>query len=407
MLERLSGFAVIALIVSCAPVSAEDAPAVCTSVYWVLKPGANVGSFTTDMPSLRGCIEALRRRVLSRSDNINQDPTREAQNHRALIDDYRTYKLQKLWKRALKPKTPDVESGQLDKAIEDLRTAVYDKLTTHGLYVPFSGELVTGASFATAQNAASSFLGSSQSRDTSASAHIVFETRHFLDEDQSFLDVSFGGRIGFQPALSLIQRTASTGTSQSAGMPTDAAAKYQDAFGWSSTLKVNAKVTGMEGEIPFALTFGQYTLTTDTVVVDQGNIRTIAIPLGDASASQSFWEATVGLNFYGRSLHLVHAEKDFMHPLIGFTFGYKHDARFKQASDSLVKFDSPEERLVFRFLTAPFPVIMSDGAGGKKTVELSFGIEHEWMTGLNTVPSGTRILIRGDVDLLKALRPGS
>jgi hypothetical protein len=230
------------------------------------------------------------------------------------------------------------------------------------------------------------------------------ETRHFLDEDHSLFDVSMGGRIGFQPALTLVQKIASSGT------PTDAAAgKYQDAFGWATTLKVNAKADGMDSEIPLTVMFGQYILTTDTAVIDQGATRTIAIPLGDGSDAQSFWEVTAGLNFYGRSLHLVHAEKDFLHPLIGLTFGYKHDARFKQGTDStLVRFDAPEDRLVFRFLTAPFPVVMGDGTSGKKTVGLSFGIEHEWAPkGANTVPSGTRILLRGDVDLLKALRPGA
>ncbi|MBI3492975.1 MAG: hypothetical protein HY047_14530 [Acidobacteria bacterium] len=325
----------------------------------------------------------------------------EVEAHKQLVDFYLTYKRLKRWAKQFGgAKVDTVDAGKMTASLDQLQDAIYKKLGSHGLYAPFSAELVTGATFLTAQNGSSAFISSSDSKNATVSAYVAWESRHFGDEDRSQIDASLAGRFGFIPALTLVQQQGSSTQST--------AAKYQDAFAWSTTAKGNVKWYAAEAEIPFAATYGQFILTTDTSVIDQtngsgGTTRTVLVPVDNgAGDAQSFWEFTTGLNVYGRSLHVVHAEKNFINPVFSAVIGYKHDTRF-QADRALVKFDSPAERLVFRIFTAPMLVKTNSSA---KPLAIAFGVEHEWAArGTNTIPSGTRIILRGDVDLLKALRP--
>jgi hypothetical protein len=272
-----------------------------------------------------------------------------------------------------------------------------------------TGKLSSGTVSAGAAGPTTSTTGTaaaSSGSTTTALAHIEWGSKYFLDESWQPVDFNFGGSFGLQPALTLLTNPpTSTSTTATAGATTS---QYQSAFIWNLNGKMNLH-TGSTAEMSSFFRAGQIRLLTanGATIVDQGANSTLQIPLnGNANRMSWFYEAGFEWNYYSKALEVVHAEKGQLDPAFNVGVSYKIDTRFTQNA-GLVGFTSPDKRLNFRFLINGLKVFdKRSDTTASKPYALSFGVEYERGFGSNPVPSGTTLIIRGDVNLLKLINPG-
>ena len=82
---------------------------------------------------------------------------------------------------------------------------------------------------------------------------------------------------------------------------------------------------------------------------------------------------------------------------------YRLDNRFNQDS-GLVGFSSPDRRLLFRFAVNAIRIFdLRSSSTSSSPYSVSFGVQTEKGFGPHALPSGTTIIITGDIDLLKAI----
>lgn len=351
----------------------------------------------------------------------------EQQEHRLLASDYLAYQNLIDWWRTLRavlqrelvrPSGSGPGSSALSRSFATLQDKfeiidddVARRMDSHGLAQPFAAELASGLGFQSA-GASSNLTQTAAGQDSNSSSpivHVVWESRHFGSNRRSPIELSFAGRFGFQPALTLVAPVSGGGAASTSAAEPDPAqtrASYQEAFGWSTGTRISFPFAKY-WEISAVPRLGQMVLTDDaTLIRDQGPAF-IAIPINNnASNAELFWEYAGEINLFGQPHDLVHLTKGVLTPLLNITAGMRHDARFKKEGQ-LVAFDNPERRFFFKFLISGLMVTRTAATGTNETFSLSFGVEHErpWSGEQGAViPAGTRLLIRGDVNLLQALR---
>ena len=181
--------------------------------------------------------------------------------------------------------------------------------------------------------------------------------------------------------------------------------EYQEALVWTTNARVNWYTTD-RAETSLVGRVGQVRLNSESLLVDRGGQSVIAIPVNnEAGRTEEFWEVGVEFNLYDNPLEVLHAEGGLLNPLFHVSAGLKRDARFKKAGP-VAEFDVPEQRLFFRFLIDALKITDERPlAKEKKIFTLGFGVEYERaLKGDKKVPSGTKILLRGDFDLLRVIR---
>jgi hypothetical protein len=413
----------------------------CAEYQVVRPPGAQI---TLDLTRLRNCIDALRNavtapaadtvvraigvtagrtllpeeeRLVARAAAVaaeEADPgAEEERRHLRLRKIYLSYARLRLWVDcALRPSTTTSGCRLSQPLSADQRAVLADtfgqfaealhlSLKGHGLTQPFAASLVTAFSF---QNAASaSKTGSAaaapagpgetdDSSSTSAAAgFVVFESVHFFARPERTFDVDVAGTIGFRPALTLLTPKDAAATSL--------IAQYQQAFAWSVAFEPNWRVADL-AEVSGFVGVGEAILSSKTALVENGSNSQLAIATG-ADAGARFIEFGAKVGIFGETLDLLHLSKGLLSPMLGFTLGYRRDQRF----ESIVLPDglgNPQDRLFLRLSTSAIP--LTDSARPDQLFTLTFALEHEWARtrGTGAVPHGTRVLIRGDLNLFKA-----
>jgi hypothetical protein len=398
-----------------------------------------------DAQTLQMCMDQLSDRIElavmpTAAANAGMAPLTEDKIHEALMSQYLAYRNLKQWYTDAEAnyRTQGTSSdfhafASLAASYSQLRDRITAQMQLHGLALPFSAQLVTGASmFQTSgavPNAPGGQQGNVQSSSTassvSPSAFVAWDSRHWGAEDGRRGEVSLTGKFGFIPSLTLVQplatatnapaatTTTSTSTvavaapSSTATPQTSLTAAYQEAFVWSTGTKMHIRA-GDNGETSIRASVGQSILTTNTSVVDQGPNSYISIPVTNGTGqAEAFWEVGGDLNIYSQGLEMVHVSKTELNPLFHIEGGFRHDNRFKQ-DGPLVGFAAPTNRYFFRFMLGNIPITSSDSTG-IHTFSLSFGLEREgpWhnTSAAPEVPAGTRIIIKGDLNILKLIRP--
>ncbi|HEY2394266.1 MAG TPA: hypothetical protein VGK22_24060 [Candidatus Angelobacter sp.] len=315
--------------------------------------------------------------------------------------------------------------------LDGIDRSLHTFMSYTGLLDPFAGSLIAGPVFGdtgklssgiTNTNAGSSTstgttgtAATSSGSNTNTLAHIEWSSKHFGEDSWSHFDFSFGGSFGLQPALSLLTNPPPTATATPTPAPTPAAtpanssttSQFQSAFVWTLNGRTNIHV-GSTSEASGFVRIGQLRLLTGNgaTIVDQGANSTLQIPLNSNADRMSwFYETGIEYNFYNKSLEIIHADKGQLQPAFNIGIAYKHDSRFSQSA-GVVGFDSPDQRLVFRFLINGLKIIdRRPDTTTSKPYAISFGVEHERGFGANPVPSGTQLIIRGDINLLKLINP--
>ena len=304
--------------------------------------------------------------------------------------------------------------------LDAIDASLHTLMKAEGLLEKFAGALVAGPAFGdtgklspgtttvggTPTTTTTGTAATSSQSTTGGLAHVEWGSQHFGDESWSPVDFSFGGAFGLQPQLSLLTNPPAAGSAPSSAATTS---QYQSAFVWSLNGRGNLH-TGSSAETTAYWKSGQVRLLTGNgaTVIDQGANSTLQIPLnGNADRMAWFHEGGVEFNYYNKALEVIHAEKGQLDPTFNIALGYKWDTRFK-ASNGVVGFDSPDRRLVFRFMINGLKILdKRPNTTASKPYSVSFGIEHERGFGNNPAPSGTLIIIRGDIELLKIINPGS
>ena len=410
--------------------------------FQVIRPPRDVAKpIALNYPKLRDCIEALRKaviepptadviaRALSNERGALQpneaavvaraaaaaseeaDPgASEEQKHLRLKKIYLSYTRLRLWVdcarrdpmdpggkcRPAKPLAAS-ERAELEDTFGQFAETLHLSLKGHGLTQPFAATLVTAFSFQNAGSAAETGAGvpateeSDQRNTSSAAGYVVFESVHFFARPERRFDVDVTGTLGFRPALTLLEPEE--------GATTGLLAQYQQAFVWTVAFEPNWRVADL-AEVGGFVGVGETILSSTNALVENGANSQVAIATG-ADAGARFVEFGAKIGIYAETLDLLHLSKGLLSPMLGFSFGYRRDQRF----ESIVipeNLGNAQDRLFLRLSTSAIP--LTDSARPDQPFTLTFALEHEWARkrGAGAVPHGTRVLIRGDLNLFKA-----
>lgn len=118
-------------------------------------------------------------------------------------------------------------------------------MAAQGLQAPFAAMLDTGASFSATGN--NEVPDARDTTDTEVRGVIRWESKHFLDDRGRNWDWSFGGQIGFNPKLTMVQvkRVAGDGSGVAGTAVTpNPQVMFWQAFWWDFGPRINIPLNG-------------------------------------------------------------------------------------------------------------------------------------------------------------------
>jgi hypothetical protein len=358
--------------------------------------------------------------------------TLEEKIHLELVKEYLAYRRLRQWNKAYQRSTRMERDTRTDieAAFEDLSETVEAALTQHGLNQPFSADLVTAfaiqqAGVKPSSTTPSNGTGSSATANpkspaggntqSGAAGLMRWQSIHFYADPDRHWDLDISGQFGFEPVLALVQpappstssSTTATASPTSAAIASDdVTATFQSAFEWHGAVESNWRFADLsEATVFFRL--GQTVLNSTQTVVENGSNSSVAIAAAnETEGAELFWEVGASVAIYAQSLEVLHLKKGLLTPMFAFAGGYRHDNRFGQAG-VLSAYNHPEQRLFLRFMVDALQLTNKDQADKAFTIGLSVDIGTAFRRSGLVVPSGTRILLRGDLNLFKATQSGS
>lgn len=174
---------------------------------------------------------------------------------------------------------------------------------------------------------------------------------------------------------------------------------------WTAGVQVNKPIRGIDSELGWCASTGSSTLTSLPKAVDKGQGSFVTFPL-DYGAEKTAWMSEAGMifNIFDNPLEQIHAEKGTTSPQFQALIAVRRDERFH--GGIYESYDRPSARLLFR-LTLDAIRVLDRRQFGEPSKPFTFGfvVEHERSmtnTGLR-VPAATRFVLRGDINLLRAL----
>jgi hypothetical protein len=354
------------------------------------------GGFAKAADKLAACVEQLAKHVGAPAKNDDkprvmalpekgESQTGEeaaAANHMRLLQYYAAYVAAKREARRLNDRTT------LPRIME-IGDSIHETLRKHELEEtsPLVGELRAGSALADTGTFSGLRPESTDNSSTSPLAHIVWTTTHAgaLDKE-SGSDIAFSGTVGLEPAMTALKLTSGT-----------LDAKYQQAL----VVGAGIDVSGFRGptETSVVVRSGFVRLGELAQVVEKDGVNELALPAGDGKVAPYF-EAGGRFNLFDRKMLLVHLNHAELSPRLSTEVLYRRDARFDD-----LKVDVPRgDFLVWRLMVDGLQIVdKRTEPSGNKVFTASFGFEYR--RGKN-IPYGFAFLIRGDLDLLKALSPG-
>ena len=364
------------------------------------------------------CLGYIERAVPAIENASSGRKLNEAQTRNALLSLSLAYIHLKQWYGSIKWSDVTELDLRVDvtrkfvQATNDLRR----ELDVHQLYLPAAAELIasastlqssigsTGSTPATNATSGKDTKSASTTPDTSSSqtgsstspaAYVVLETKHYGFESAKPVEGSIAGLIGLLPVYTVAPSTSATS-------PATFASGYQSAFQVAVAGRASFPA-GESGELSVKATSGYSVLTANNIVAGQGSDLEVVTP----TKAGRFLELSVEASVYREPLVMAHLTKATLDPLLHFEVALRQDTRYQDLSGS---FRRPTLRGIYRFSIGSLPVVTS--ADGSNTVTLAFGVEYEsalpdvLVGGGPKVPSGFRVLLRGDIKLLKAITGG-
>lgn len=341
----------------------------------------------TDYEQIASCARLLSKAVLA----LNEaSPSRDT--NQKLIGIRVNYKKLKKWGSYRGLLKGDSARIGAKKALEDLGTQIDGALKSRDLFSQFAATLITGPTFTESQGS-----GSNGESKTLALGTVVWESRHFGDETLAPIDVSFGGRVGIQPVLTMVAPEDDLG---------DVSGAHQAALVWTMGVNLHKQHRGINAETGVFGRTGAAQLTAVPSVIDRGDGSVLSLPVNNGTGKAAWlWEGGVEFKMFDTRLAQVHAEKGTISPQFHASVSWKHDARFR-GEGMLASYNRPQHRLVFRMMIDAIQVLDRRAFGQEaKSFTFGFAVEHERSLSSSgqVVPSATRYLIRGNLNLLKGL----
>jgi hypothetical protein len=297
----------------------------------------------------------------------------------------------------------DVPDANLDAAFGMLAESLHEALDRNGLFAPFSATLIAGAAMNFTEGGLKA--ASENTFEVGQVMKVVAETKHFGEEKgvRPF-DASAGATLGLEPVRALFVKPGTT---------SDLALGFMNGLAWSAFGKLNLTPT-QTGEIPLFLRVGQGIPSKGSLGVTGADGKPASLtPVanGDAASGRVI-DVGAEWHYFGKPMELVHAEKSFFDPPFAMGLWYRWDERLDTtdlppaADGSAIAYQNAgggAKRLVFRVSVAPAK-FTKDPAKPDQVVSFGFSVEYERALGCSSscVPSTTRVVIRGDVDLVKA-----
>lgn len=281
----------------------------------------------------------------------------------------------------------------LQGSVTDASVAIHAALAARKLNEVFSAILVTGG---VVENAGEDSLAGSS---LAATAHVIWESKHLGAGIGQPFEFSARGRIGFVPTLNLLKAEADT----------TLFARFTQSFLWDIAGRFNFAVPSHDAsEFSSVIRAGQTILDRSKVLVAPGQSSLVAHSLENGAASTEwFFEGGVEFSAYDAPIELVHAEGTAAWPLFNLGFFLRRDNRFRSGG-GLAAYDRPDLRGVVRLTIDALKILDKRVVSDKpQTFSLGIGVEHEfaWKNGSQQrVPPGTTIVLRGDVNILKAMQ---
>jgi hypothetical protein len=306
-----------------------------------------------------------------------------AAEHKRLLQYYAAYVAAKRQAKRLNA-TSDVPT------IMAAGTSIHESLREHELEEtsPLVGELRAGSALADTGTFSGLKPESTDNSTTTPLAHIVWTTTHAGAMDkESGSDITFSGRLGLEPAMTALK--LSSGTLD---------AKYQQAL----VVGAGIDFSGFSGptETSFVVRTGFVRLGELAQIVEKDGVNELALPAGGDGKVAPYFEAGGRFNLFDRKMLLVHLSHAELSPRLSTEVLYRRDARFDNLGVDVTRGDF----LVWRLMVDGLQIVdKRTEPAGNKVFQASFGFEYR--RGKN-VPYGFAFLIRGDLDLLKALSSG-
>ncbi|MGV3710383.1 MAG: hypothetical protein ACO1Q7_16235 [Gemmatimonas sp.] len=352
---------------------------------------------------------------LVHDDSVRGFKLSKADLNRTLIDEHADYRNLKTWADDLYDMKQAEQTTRtlLSSSLLRANTSVHNAMAMRGLNEMFSAVIRSGAVVGNpARTVPGPSSASVQSSDISdkktadLAAQIAWESKHFDGDTHNRLSLSLSGKLGLVPALTLIKKESSTN-------PTELNAEgiYREAFAWDISPRINvvARNTGTPWQVSAIGRIGQVILNTESQLIENGTQSTLVIPVGNgAGKAEMFFEGGLEFRLFNKPIDYVQAEGSVNSSAFTAILVFRKDNRFKKVGD-LADFDAPERRGVAGFMLDALRVLdLRDDAEKNRAFTISFGVEHEWAWQRNgvgpSVPSGTKLVFRGDVDLLRAIQ---
>jgi hypothetical protein len=303
---------------------------------------------------------------------------------------YREYNRVEKWRKKAAPDVSDETRRDARSASQDARDTIREAMAEAGLLEPFHGALMAGPVF---QSLAKAPEGGDPG--TALAGAVLFESAHLGSPSDSWLHASVGGKVGYEPIFLM---TSPKGSVEGPVEPL-----YSGGFVWDIGANLGFPVNYLAaGEITVFGRYGQGRPGPAEIRNEKAPTSEIAIPVAaDGGLTRDYWEAGVRAVLFrnelaARSAHL----RGYLFPAASIHAGLRWDKRFSKASP-LTAFNSPERRAFFGFRINALRVF-KDVADRDGAYELTFGVEREWALREGGLPSGTRIIVAGSINLLKA-----
>lgn len=381
-----------------------------------LRPYKDEASSVDRANWLTGTCAAVFARVVA--DAANHD---SFAGHEALVRTHQTLSRVKKWQRSLatgSTRTPSLTSAsdQLSEAQDSLNTV----MKAHGLMGLVSAAVFAGGTVGSNGLAVRRPLGDTKNSVTVPETNstvpvslIKVETTHWGWEGESTFDISVRSSFGFKPVdtLAVVSEkvdsalTSAPSVAKAASIASLTRPALYSAFGLRAGAYSKRNI-----EISLATQTTVARLTDEKVLVDPGSPDTLVgqLPTG-ANRTAWAWELGGEVNFFDNPLTVIHAERGVATPAVSFAGGYRWDSRFRPVGELKdLQLKGPEKRLYFRAMFDALKVLdPRTDASTPKTFDFGFGVEYERAVhrGDGThVPSITRWILRGDINLLSATK---
>jgi hypothetical protein len=343
------------------------------------------------------CFELITREA---SEARAANRKRGAPDEAAALQLYRDYRSVRKWRRKIEDQWRRDEPGKGVPAVavsasrEEQKAGdeVLEALREDRLLEPFFGALVTGPVFQTVTK-----TPDQSAPGTAVSATVMFESKHTGSIDYQPVHFSIAGKVGYEPIfLMTVVKDAAPGTPVSPS--------FSSGLVWDIGPNLGVPLprgSRMPGEMTVFGRYGQSRPSAAQIVDESGATARIVVPSDAGNGlSRDYWEAGVKAVFFRNELGVASAhERGYLLPAASLQMGVRRDGRFLN-DPALAGYNSPELRLFFGFRLNALRVFQASGSEG--TYELTFGVEHDWALRRGGLPAGTRLVLAGSVNLLKA-----